>query len=69
MSKQTVERRFLDMHAAAEYLGLAYKGLAYRVQIRQIPFTRLGGSIRFDRRELDKFMAENAVEPVDLQRR
>ncbi len=69
MKKRHVEHRFLDMHEAAEYLGIAYKGLSYRVQTKQVPFTRLGSSLRFDRIELDKMLAKNAVPPIDLSRR
>ena len=49
--------RWLDAHEAVVYLRLpslgALRNLVYR---RQIPFTKLGRSLRFKREELDRHL-------------
>ena len=52
----------------ADYLGLTLKGLYSRVAMRQLPFSRLGGSLRFRRSELDGLLEETKVEPIVLGR-
>lgn len=48
---------------AAAYIGETESQLRTMVQRRQIPFVRTGKrSIRFDRRQLDRWIAERTVE-------
>ena len=53
---------------AAEYLGLSPKALHDRVHMRQIPFYRLGKSLRFKRTELDQMLERTRVKPIILGR-
>jgi len=64
MQRSTLEQRYLDVHAASIYLGMSEKAIRYKIESRTLPFTRAGHSIRFDRLELDKFLAGNAVKPL-----
>lgn len=49
--------------AAAAYIGETESALRTMVQRRQIPFVRTGKrSIRFDRRQLDRWITERTVE-------
>ena len=69
MRKNSIERRYLDVHQAAIYLGATEKAIRYRVEARTLPFSRIGSRIVFDRQELDKLIAKNAVQPLSLKRR
>ena len=68
MEKVALEQRYLDVHAASVYLGMSEKAVRYKIESRTLPFTRAGHSIRFDRLELDKFLANNAVKPLGARR-
>lgn len=65
--ERTVQR-WMNVKQAAEYLSISEKGLRYRIEIRQIPFHRLGGSIRFDKFELDQMLEEHGVEAMKMRR-
>lgn len=55
--------RLLDVATAATYLGLSEPALRTMIQRRQIPFVRVGArGIRFDRRQLDRWIDDNTVE-------
>lgn len=64
MREKEVPPRYLSVRQAAAYTGSSEKSIRYRVETRQLPFCRIGGSIRFDKDELDRFIARNAVEPL-----
>ncbi len=61
-----VEARYMTLREAAAYLSLTEKALRRRVERRQIPFTRIGRSVRFDRRALDRLMQREAVDGTGL---
>jgi excisionase family DNA binding protein len=51
--------RLLDRAGAAEYLGLTesqIRGLVFR---RQIPFMKVGKSVKFDVRHLDRWIEQS----------
>lgn len=53
--------RLLDRAGAAEYLGLTehqIRGLVFR---RQIPFMKLGRSVKFDIRHLDRWIEQKTI--------
>ena len=57
-----MNQRLIDVAACAAYLGVKeshVRGLVYR---RQIPHTHVGRRLRFDLRELDRWIAENSTE-------
>jgi excisionase family DNA binding protein len=54
-------QRFLDVKEAAEYLGLAISTLYTMVSQRRIPFVKMGRRTKFDRLELDKWIAGHSV--------
>lgn len=64
-----VEAKWLNPHQAAAYLGLTVKAVRERVSLRQLPFSKLGYSLRFDRDELDAFLKATAVRPINFERR
>ncbi len=54
--------RYLTLRDAAAYLSLTEKALRHRVDRREVPFCRLGKSLRFDRQALDRLMRQSAVD-------
>lgn len=56
--------RLVDQAGAAEYLGLTedqVRGLKYR---RAIPFVKVGRSLRFDLRDLERWIEANKTEAM-----
>lgn len=56
--------RLLALSATAEYLSLTpdqVRALKYR---RQIPFVKVGRSLRFDVRDLDRWIEQNKTEAI-----
>jgi excisionase family DNA binding protein len=58
--------RLLTVRQAAEYLGTTPATLYTKIWRREIPFIKLGRSVRFDVRDLDELIACSKVEPHDL---
>lgn len=48
---------YMNKKQAAQYLGIAINTLSVWVAGNQIPYKQIGGVYRFNRTELDKFMA------------
>lgn len=48
---------YCDSHAAAEYLGIKYRGIEVRVKKGEIPYYKMGKLIRFKYADLDAWMA------------
>jgi excisionase family DNA binding protein len=58
-----MDRRLLDIDQAAEVLGIHVATLYRWARARRVPCIRMGARIiRFDPRELDRFLARNTVE-------
>lgn len=53
--------RLIDAAAAAEYLGTTERHLERLRDERRIPFTKVGGKVRFDVRALDRWVEANTV--------
>ena len=45
----------LDVHQAAEYLGMSEHALRHKAGV-DVPCTRIDGKLRFDRRDLDRYI-------------
>jgi excisionase family DNA binding protein len=50
-------RRLLKYPEAAHYLGVCERTLATLKAAGDLPFVQIGKSVRFDRRDLDAFIA------------
>jgi excisionase family DNA binding protein len=53
--------RLLDIQHVATYTGLSVHTLYTMVSQRRIPFVKLGRLTKFDREELDKWIAGHSV--------
>lgn len=54
-------RRLLNIKEVADYTGLSPHTLYTMVSQRRIPFVKLGRLTKFDREELDKWIAGHSV--------
>ena len=57
-------RRLLNIQDVAEYTGLSVHTLYAMVSQRRIPFVKMGRLTKFDREELDRWIAKNSVMPM-----
>lgn len=51
--------RLLDVTGAGEYLGLTESQVRGLVERRQIPFMKVGRSLKFDIRQLDRWIEKS----------
>jgi len=56
-----VSTRYLDVKAAAAYLGRSEHAVRHLVKKRQIPYIRKQGRVFFDQHSLDRWMGAGAV--------
>ena len=54
-------RRLLDINEVAAYTGLSVHTIYTMVSQRRIPFVKLGRLTKFDRVEIDKWIASHSV--------
>lgn len=54
----TMTTGLLNMREAADWLGISWETLRKRVSARQVPHTRIGGSVRFAQHHLDAIVAQ-----------
>ena len=64
MSQRTLAPRWLNTLEAATYLGLSPKALRERCFMRKLPYSKLNGSLRFDKAELDAMLERSRVKPI-----
>ena len=54
----------VDYHGASEVLGLAERTIRNMVSRKQLPYFKLGKSVRFSVERLEAWMNERAIEPL-----
>jgi excisionase family DNA binding protein len=59
-------KRFLDVREVSNEYGLAVSTLYTMVSQGRIPYTKMGRRTKFDRCELDKWIASHAVKVRSL---
>ncbi len=62
-----MDKRYLTINEAAEYLGFAVHTLYGWTSQRRIPFVKIGGRVRFDKRKLDRWLEQFEHEVVEDQ--
>jgi excisionase family DNA binding protein len=60
------ETRLLNVREAAKYLGTTPKTLYSKAWRHEIAHVKIGRSLRFDIRELDRLIDEGTVKPQEL---
>jgi excisionase family DNA binding protein len=62
-----IERRWLKIKEAAEYLGIHEKSLYRACRRREVPFSKSRGvGVRIDKRELDAMLERRGIRPEEL---
>ena len=54
----------LNMHEAAESIGVCYRTMQELVYKRQIGFVKVGKNYKFRTEDIDNFIEKNFVKPV-----
>ena len=63
----TIERRWLKVKEAAEYLGVHEKSLYRACHRRYVPFSKARGvGVRIDKRELDALLERKGIPPEEF---
>ncbi|MBW2044328.1 MAG: helix-turn-helix domain-containing protein [Deltaproteobacteria bacterium] len=57
------EKRFLSIQELAEYLGVKKNTLYSWVNMRKIPYTKVGRLVRFEKQKIDEWLKKHEVEP------
>jgi excisionase family DNA binding protein len=65
-AKRREEVRLLDIKQAALFLGTTEKSLYAKIWRREIPFVKLGRSVRFDVRDLEQMIEDAKIKPQEL---
>ena len=68
IGEQCMDKGYLSINEAAEYLGVKPSSLYSMVERREIPYHRIGRLIKLTRADLDAFMQESRVDRVDPEK-
>ena len=60
-----VGKRLLNVEEAAAYLGLKVDTIYKKARLRELPSVKVGRSLRFDLKALERFVEQHAIETVD----
>ena len=60
-----IEKRFLNSRELARYLGLCEPTVRDWVRLKKVPFYKLGKAVRFDLREIEKWLESKRIKPVE----
>jgi excisionase family DNA binding protein len=60
-----VRPRWLKIDQASDYTGFAVGTIYNMVSERRVPYVKKGGSLRFDVRDLDKWMERDKTACID----
>ncbi len=64
-SNRAVGKRLLTAREAAAYLGLAEDTIYKKARLRELPSVKVGRSLRFDLRALERFVEQNTIETLE----
>jgi excisionase family DNA binding protein len=62
-----MEKRFMNIQQTSEYLGFSVQTIYGWTSQRRIPFVKIGGRLRFDRRKLDQWIEQFEFEVVEIE--
>jgi excisionase family DNA binding protein len=57
--------RWLSIKQLAKYLGRSIQSIRKDVRERRLPATRIGGQIKFDRRDIDQLLEARKIVSVE----
>jgi excisionase family DNA binding protein len=65
LSNGSVGRRLLNVEEAAVYLGLKVDTVYKMARLRLLPSVKVGRSLRFDVKALERFVEQHTIETID----
>jgi len=60
-----IGRRLLNVTEAAQYLGLDVDTVYRKARLREVPSVKVGRSLRFDVKALERFIDEHTIATID----
>lgn len=64
-----MERRFASITELSEYLNISKNTIYSWVSRKKIPHLKISGTLRFDMRDIDKWLKEKKVEVSDIDKK
>ena len=65
VSNSLVGKRLLNVEEAAAFLGLKVDTVYKKARLRELPSVKVGRSLRFDIRALERFVEQHTIETID----
>ena len=65
MSQVFQKKRFLNVKEVADLLSIAEKTVRKYVWLKTIPYTKIGGHVRFDQEKILAWLEEREVQTLD----
>lgn len=62
---ETVGKRLLNVGEAAQYLGLEVDTVYKKSRLRELPSVKVGRSLRFDVKALERFVEQHTIKTID----
>lgn len=59
-----MSQEIMTLEEVAKYLDLAQTTIYKKVEMREIPFTKIGHLLRFPKKVIDQWLAENTIQAV-----
>ena len=60
-----VGKRLLNVPEAAAYLGLKVDTVYKKARLRELPSVKVGRSLRFDVKALERYVEQHTIETID----
>lgn len=60
------KKRLINKEQLAKYLDISIHTVNAWVSDRKIPYVKMGRSVKFDLKRIDKFIKKNTVEPNEV---
>lgn len=64
-----MEKRFMNIKELSEYLNVSKHTIYSWVSMKRIPHLKIGGTLRFDIREIESWLKERKVEVSNIHRK
>ena len=65
VSNRGIGKRLLNVREAARYLGLQVDTVYKKARLRELPYVKVGRSLRFDVEALQRFIEKHTIETID----
>lgn len=65
VSNRVIARRLLNVRETAQFLGLEVDTVYKKSRLREVPCVKVGRSLRFDVKALERYIEQNTIETID----